>query len=252
MYIEYVGEIRLFTGDYLPPRWMECQGQLVATHRGDLNLLPLLNLLGTSYGGDGRDSFGLPNLTPVSTLNGPALRWMICVEGTWPVNGMQGFTSEIRAYGPPVALGAPVPKGWALCDGRLLPVRDYPVLFLLLGTRFGGDGTTTFALPNLPSQGITPYLICLDGIDPTYGVVEGYLGDVRLSPLLDEPKNYAFADGREATITRQTALYSILGTRWGGDAALGTFNYPDVAPVNVGGQMFRYVLCTKGFYPSRS
>lgn len=41
------------------------------------------------------------------------------------------------------------PHGWALCDGALLNIADYPDLFQLLGTAYGGDGTTTFALPDL-------------------------------------------------------------------------------------------------------
>jgi microcystin-dependent protein len=48
-----------------------------------------------------------------------------------------------------------IPKGWAACDGQLLPVRGgYTSLFSLIGTQFGGDGTTTFALPDL--RGRTP------------------------------------------------------------------------------------------------
>ena len=40
-------------------------------------------------------------------------------------------------------------NGWALCDGRLLSISQYSALFSLLGTNFGGDGRTTFALPDL-------------------------------------------------------------------------------------------------------
>jgi microcystin-dependent protein len=47
-----------------------------------------------------------------------------------------------------------VPKGWTLCNGQLLPINQNQALFSLLGTTFGGDGTTTFALPNL--QGRVP------------------------------------------------------------------------------------------------
>ncbi|MEO6280460.1 tail fiber protein [Roseateles sp.] len=41
------------------------------------------------------------------------------------------------------------PKGWALCDGRLLPINQNQALFALLGTTYGGNGQTTFALPDL-------------------------------------------------------------------------------------------------------
>src|SRR4029453_14566953 len=46
------------------------------------------------------------------------------------------------------------PKGWALCNGQLLPINQNQALFSLLGTTYGGNGQTTFALPNL--QGSVP------------------------------------------------------------------------------------------------
>jgi microcystin-dependent protein len=46
------------------------------------------------------------------------------------------------------------PKGWALCNGQLMPINQNQALFSLLGTTFGGDGRVNFALPNL--QGRTP------------------------------------------------------------------------------------------------
>jgi len=59
------------------------------------------------------------------------------------------FLSEIRI----MSFGFP-PKGWALCDGQLLPINQNQALFSLLGTTFGGDGRVNFGLPNL--QGRTP------------------------------------------------------------------------------------------------
>lgn len=44
------------------------------------------------------------------------------------------------------------PKGWALCNGQLLPINQNQALFSLLGTFYGGNGQTTFALPNLQSR----------------------------------------------------------------------------------------------------
>jgi microcystin-dependent protein len=46
------------------------------------------------------------------------------------------------------------PKGWAFCNGQLLPINQNQALFSILGTTYGGDGRVTFALPNL--QGRTP------------------------------------------------------------------------------------------------
>jgi microcystin-dependent protein len=58
------------------------------------------------------------------------------------------------------------PQGWALCNGQLLPIAQNQALFSLLGTTYGGNGTTTFALPDLRSRvpvhqgqgpGLSPY-----------------------------------------------------------------------------------------------
>lgn len=46
-------------------------------------------------------------------------------------------------------VGTFAPKGWAFCDGQLLNIADYSFLYSIMGTRFGGDGVTTFALPDL-------------------------------------------------------------------------------------------------------
>jgi microcystin-dependent protein len=54
------------------------------------------------------------------------------------------FLSEIRI----MSFGFP-PKGWALCDGQLLPINQNQALFSLLGTTYGGDGRVNFALPDL-------------------------------------------------------------------------------------------------------
>jgi microcystin-dependent protein len=59
------------------------------------------------------------------------------------------FLSEIRIVSFNFA-----PKGWALCNGQLLPINQNQALFSLLGTTYGGNGQTTFALPNL--QGRVP------------------------------------------------------------------------------------------------
>jgi microcystin-dependent protein len=59
------------------------------------------------------------------------------------------FLGEIRAFSFGFA-----PKGWAFCNGQTLPINQYQALFSLIGTQFGGNGTTNFLLPNL--QGTLP------------------------------------------------------------------------------------------------
>lgn len=57
---------------------------------------------------------------------------------------MDVFVGTITLFGFDYA-----PKGWAKCDGQLLPIAENSALFSLLGTRYGGDGVNTFALPDL-------------------------------------------------------------------------------------------------------
>jgi microcystin-dependent protein len=57
------------------------------------------------------------------------------------------FLGEIRMVGFNFA-----PRGWALCNGQILSIAQNSALFALLGTQYGGDGRTTFALPNLQSR----------------------------------------------------------------------------------------------------
>ena len=57
------------------------------------------------------------------------------------------FVGEIRMFG-----GNFAPKGWALCNGQLLAISQNTALFSLLGTQYGGDGKTTFALPDLSRE----------------------------------------------------------------------------------------------------
>jgi microcystin-dependent protein len=75
------------------------------------------------------------------------------------------FLSEIRMFSFSFA-----PRGWALCNGQLLPINQNQALFALVGTTYGGNGQTTFALPNL--QGSVPLHV---GNNFTLGQVGGEL-----------------------------------------------------------------------------
>src|SRR5262245_40740557 len=59
------------------------------------------------------------------------------------------FIAEIRVFGFNFA-----PRGWAFCNGQILPISQNTALFSLIGTLYGGNGTTNFGLPNL--QGTAP------------------------------------------------------------------------------------------------
>jgi microcystin-dependent protein len=79
-------------------------------------------------------------MQPYLTMN-----YCIALQGIFPSrSGIEQFVGEICLFGFNFA-----PKGWATCDGQLLNIAQNTALFALLGTQYGGNGTTTFALPDL-------------------------------------------------------------------------------------------------------
>jgi microcystin-dependent protein len=80
----------------------------------------------------------------VATLG--AGSWLAALEGRAAAAPQQEspFIAEIRMFA-----GTFAPDGWAFCDGQLLPISQYDALFALIGTTYGGDGQSTFALPDL-------------------------------------------------------------------------------------------------------
>lgn len=77
------------------------------------------------------------------------------------------YVGEIRMFG-----GNFAPAGWAFCDGSILPISEYETLFNLIGTTYGGDGQSTFALPDLRGRvpvhmgqgaGLSSYTIAQQG-----------------------------------------------------------------------------------------
>lgn len=86
------------------------------------------------------------------------------------------FVAEIRIFPFNFA-----PKGWAFCNGQLLPISQNTALFSLLGTYYGGDGKSTFALPNLQGsvpvntgqgQGLSEYFLGQQGGSETVTLLE--------------------------------------------------------------------------------
>jgi microcystin-dependent protein len=78
---------------------------------------------------------------------------------------MEPFVGQIQLFSFQWA-----PKGWAFCDGTLLQIRSNTVLFSLIGTAYGGDGRSTFALPNLKGKEPDPntrYCIAMQGVFPS-------------------------------------------------------------------------------------
>ncbi len=77
---------------------------------------------------------------------------------------MDPFIGQIMLFA-----GNYAPRNWATCEGQLLPIAQNPALFSIVGTTYGGDGQTTFALPDLRGKATVEgavYIIALAGIFP--------------------------------------------------------------------------------------
>lgn len=107
------------------------------------------------------------------------------------------FVAEVRIFAFSFA-----PKGWAFCNGQLLPISQNTALFSLLGTMYGGDGKSTFALPNLEGSTV---------IQPGQGqglslYDQGQTGGVEFVTLLDSemPSHSHTLVGDEDDATNKT------------------------------------------------
>ncbi|WP_245294391.1 MULTISPECIES: phage tail protein [Rhizobium] len=119
------------------------------------------------------------------------------------------FLGQIMLTGFPFA-----PRGFALCDGQFLSVNQNQALFSLLGTHYGGDGQTTFALPNMQSR--TPVGFG-SSYDPTwqpspYGI--GATGGVESVTLLQQqlPQHIHLATGTTSSGTVRNPSDALYGT----------------------------------------
>jgi microcystin-dependent protein len=118
---------------------------------------------------------------------------------------MDPFVAEIRMFA-----GNFPPKGWAFCNGQLLPISQNTALFSLLGTFYGGDGKSTFALPNL--QASAPMQ---SGQGP--GLSERFLGEQGGEPSVtlltsEMPSHNHVAQAKSALGNSQTPA----AQTWGG------------------------------------
>lgn len=114
------------------------------------------------------------------------------------------YVGEIRLFG-----GDYAPVGWALCDGRLLRIDDYDRLFDLIGTRYGGDGATNFALPDLRGrvpvhQGTGP------GLSPRTVSESGGSEQVTLTSKQLPSHQHAFMASTAAATERQPSNTRVL------------------------------------------
>jgi microcystin-dependent protein len=164
----YVGEIRIFAGNFPPAGWMFCEGQLLPISEEET----LFNLIGTTYGGDGQSTFALPDLrgrVPMhqGTGNGLGTATLAQTGGaetvTVTVNTMPAHSHPFLAIGDK--------PGTAQSPGGNLAAQSFnvtPWIEDVSGTTFSPNAITQVG-GTQPHDNFQPYL-CLDFIISLFGV----------------------------------------------------------------------------------
>jgi len=136
---------------------------------------------------------------------------------------MDPFLGQIQPFGFNFA-----PRGWAMCDGQLLPISSNTALFSLLGTTYGGDGRTTFALPDLRGraclhQGSGP------GLSPRRIGEKGGTETTTISQLNLPPHSHALSNGSAVVTVQTTNNANATNETDSGNNGLGTSgSMPDI------------------------
>ncbi len=158
----YVGEIRLFAGNFAPAGWMFCEGQLLPISENET----LFNLIGTTYGGDGQSTFGLPDLRgriPVHMGSGFVLAETGGAEEvTLTMNQVPSHSHPMLASN--LAGNRILPTGNVLAASyNVTPyINDVPT-GALVGGAIGATGGSQ------PHANLQPYL-CVDFIISLFGI----------------------------------------------------------------------------------
>jgi microcystin-dependent protein len=157
----YVGEIRMFAGNFAPAGWMFCEGQLLPISENER----LFQLIGTTYGGDGQSTFGLPDLRgriPIHQGNGFILAETGGAEEiTLTVNQMPAHSHAFLATGAAATSRDPLNLMFGTASGDLYnQVLDAIPLSPQAMSPVGG---------NQPHTNFQPYL-CVDFIISLFGI----------------------------------------------------------------------------------
>lgn len=171
---------------------------------------------------------------------------------------MQVFMGQISIMGFNFA-----PRGWSFCDGQLLAISSHSALFSLLGTTYGGDGRTTFALPDLrgrvaihPGRG--------PGLSDYRWGTKGGVEQVTLTTPQIPSHNHSFSLGGSANSPagNNSLLASVTGTDTVFNNSPAGQHLENAAITNTGGSQphenrmpylaVYYNIAMQGIYPSRS
>jgi microcystin-dependent protein len=158
----YVGEIRMFAGNFAPVGWMFCEGQLLPISENET----LFNLIGTTYGGDGQSTFALPDLRgriPIHLGNG------FLLAETGGVESVTLTTQQIPAHSHPL-LASTAAGATNAPNGALLAASPSVQVYLADSTDVSLAPTSVTSLGgSQPHNNFQPYL-CVNFIISLFGI----------------------------------------------------------------------------------
>ncbi len=173
----------------------------------------------------------------------------------------EGFIGEIKMFG-----GNFAPRGWAFCNGQLLPINQNQALFSILGTTYGGDGRTTFALPDLRGRvpvhsgngpGLSTYRLGQKGGFETTTITVANMpahSHPYAAPAVSEDGNTSdptnAVPGGTKVLDKEYSTETPNTTMKSG----GTGNTGGSQPINIVQPYgtVNYIIALEGLYPSRS
>ena len=165
----------------------------------------------------------------------------------------QPYVGEIRMFA-----GNFAPAGWMFCEGQLLPISEYETLFNLIGTTYGGDGQSTFALPDL--RGRLPIHQGNGFILAETGGAEEITLTVNQIPAHSHPFLGNDSPGTGSTPSGATFARNASADGYSTDSSGGVVNFPPQAVRSTGGSQphtnFQPYLCVDfiiylfGIFPS--
>lgn len=228
----YLGEIRVWSGSFAPRDWAFCDGSLLSTSANPA----LFDVIGTTYGGDGRTTFALPDLrgrapVHVGSGNGLSPRTLGERDGVeavaLQVEHLPAHSHTALADAMDGNQSVPYQGIWASSSLAQFSNNSANTPMNLTAIDVNGDG--------VPHQNMPPYLalnfiISLDGLYPSpngYPTDDAFLGQIQAFSFGFVPGGWALCNGQELTITGNEQLFGVLGTTYGGDGVT-TFALPDV------------------------
>jgi len=154
----FIGEIRMFAGSFAPAGWAMCDGQLQPISQNDA----LFTLIGTTYGGDGQETFALPNLqsrVPMHQGQGPGISQNYSLAETGGVESVTLSTQQIPVHNHAMIAANDPATGITALNGVLAVPPS-------LNTYFAADPDASLAATSLqpvggsqPHENLQPYLV---------------------------------------------------------------------------------------------